>query len=155
MPSGLILTIPPLRTVEILYKPIMSSPMPKGPSIAMLSEFQIDDAQQKGGTKCPSSSIPIPLPLKESSLFLCSLYSMRQSFHYMQRPPQINQSLLCNLFHGIQVRIDDLVHGEHVHLVALEDASHLVVTDDLPLVARILQIVRPNILPYLLHRLWT
>lgn len=44
-------------------------------------------------------------------------------------------------------------HSEHVYLIYLEDRTHGVVAQDFTLVARVLQIVGLDVLPYLLYDL--
>jgi hypothetical protein len=58
--------------------------------------------------------------------------------------------LLANL---VELRIDDLVHGKHVYFVSLENAAHCIITDNLALIVRVLQVVRFDVLPYLLDGL--
>jgi hypothetical protein len=53
----------------------------------------------------------------------------------------------------VELLPQDLVHGEHVHLVLLEDQLHLLVAPDLALVVRVLQVARLDVLPYLLDGL--
>lgn len=47
----------------------------------------------------------------------------------------------------VQVLAQDLVHGEHVHLVLLEHGAHGLVADDLSLVVGILKVVFTDVLP--------
>lgn len=46
-----------------------------------------------------------------------------------------------------------LVHLEHVHLSLLEHSLHLIVTQYLPLVVRVLEVIALDVLPQLLHHL--
>lgn len=48
---------------------------------------------------------------------------------------------------------DQLVHGEHVDGILLKYFAHLLVTDNLALVARVLKIMLLNMLPQLLDYL--
>ena len=57
-------------------------------------------------------------------------------------------------FIGIQILRKDFIHGEHVNLILFEDSSHCIVTPYLALVARILEIMLTNILPYAFDSLW-
>ena len=57
------------------------------------------------------------------------------------------------LFDGIQVCVEDLVHGEHVDAVLLEDGAHGIVAADLALVAGVLEVARFDVLPDLLDGL--
>jgi len=49
--------------------------------------------------------------------------------------------------------IKDLVHGEHVNAVLLENSTHSVVATDLTLVVRVLKITLFDIFPNLLDSL--
>ena len=62
-------------------------------------------------------------------------------------------SALLLLVDGVQVRIEDLVHGEHVDAVLLEDSAHGIVAADLALVVGVLQVACFDVLPYLLDGL--
>ena len=55
----------------------------------------------------------------------------------------------------VELLPQDLVHGEHVHLVLFEDQLHLLVAPDLAFVVRVLQVARLDVLPYLLDGLGT
>lgn len=46
-----------------------------------------------------------------------------------------------------------LVHREHVDLVHVEERLELVVADDLLFIARVLQVVEPDVVPQFLDRL--
>lgn len=48
-----------------------------------------------------------------------------------------------------------LVHAEHANLVDVEDLLHFIVTDDLPFIGRILQVLLLDVDPYMLDRLWS
>lgn len=59
------------------------------------------------------------------------------------------------LFVGVvQILVQDFRHGEHMHAILLEDGAHGVVASDLAAVARILELILADVLPYLLHCLW-
>ena len=51
----------------------------------------------------------------------------------------------------LKVTRDVLVHLEHRRLLAAEDLLQLGVSEDLPLIRRILEVVLLNIIPHLLH----
>lgn len=53
----------------------------------------------------------------------------------------------------VQVLVQNLGHGEHVDPILFEDGAHGIVTADLSAIARVLQVVVPDVLPDLLHRL--
>ena len=59
-----------------------------------------------------------------------------------------------DLIHSVQVLVKNLVHGEHVHPVLLKNCAHRIVTSNLPLVGRVLQVSLFNIFPDLLDGLW-
>lgn len=59
------------------------------------------------------------------------------------------------LVRAVQILADDLGHGEHVHPVLFEDSAHRIIAADLALVARVLEVVCPDIFPDFLHRLGT
>ena len=72
---------------------------------------------------------------------------------YMHAELQGPKPALLVLFDGIQVRVEDLVHGEHVDAVLLEDGAHGIVAADLALVAGVLEVARFDVLPDLLDGL--
>ena len=47
----------------------------------------------------------------------------------------------------------NLVHGEHVNSVCLEDSPHSIIAADLSLVVRVLEAVGFHVLPYPFHSL--
>ena len=53
----------------------------------------------------------------------------------------------------VQLAAQELVHGEHVDLVLLEDGVELFVAEDLSLVARVLELVALDVVPELLDDL--
>lgn len=59
------------------------------------------------------------------------------------------------LFHGVELVPEELVHGEHVDFILLEDGVELVVTEDLALVAGVLEAVTLDVVPELLDYLGT
>jgi len=61
--------------------------------------------------------------------------------------------LVYDLVDRIEILVEDLVHGEHVYAVLLEDCAHSIVAPNLALVARVLEFARLDIFPYLLYRL--
>lgn len=62
---------------------------------------------------------------------------------------------LGNFVNGVEILIENLVHREHVNAVLFKDGTHSIVTSDLPLVCRILEITFFDVLPDFLDRLWT
>ncbi|KAH8633604.1 hypothetical protein IG631_12238 [Alternaria alternata] len=56
---------------------------------------------------------------------------------------------------GVQILVENLVHGEHVNAVLFEDCAHGVVASNLALVGRVLQVALFDVLPNLLDGLWT
>jgi hypothetical protein len=58
-----------------------------------------------------------------------------------------------NLIHGIQILIEDLVHGKHMDAILLENRAHRIVAPDLALVGRVLQVALLDVLPDLLDGL--
>jgi hypothetical protein len=70
----------------------------------------------------------------------------------VQRQPL---SLIELFIDGVELWVEDLVHGKHMDLVGLEDSPESVVTENLPLVGWVLEVVRFDIFPYFLHGLGT
>lgn len=56
---------------------------------------------------------------------------------------------------AIEILVEDLRHGEHMHPVLFEDCAHRVVASDLASIARILEIVGTDVLPEPFNRLRT
>lgn len=53
----------------------------------------------------------------------------------------------------IQVLVQDLGHGKHVHPILLEDGTHGIVAADLTSITWILELIFPDIFPYFFDRL--
>jgi hypothetical protein len=58
-----------------------------------------------------------------------------------------------SLLDGVELVPEQLVHGEHVDLVLLEDGVQLIVAEDLAFVAGVLEVVTLDIVPELLDYL--
>lgn len=55
----------------------------------------------------------------------------------------------------IQVLVENLGHGKHVHPILFEDGAHRIVAPDLPSIAGVLEVMFSNILPNPLNGLRT
>lgn len=53
----------------------------------------------------------------------------------------------------VEILVENLVHGEHMHSVLFEDGSHSLITPDLALIVRVLQVPFFNVLPDFLNGL--
>lgn len=70
----------------------------------------------------------------------------------MQSRGSVTDKLLVR---AVEVLIQDLGHGEHMHPVLLEHGTHCLIASNLTSVIRILEIVRADVLPKLADCLWT
>lgn len=61
---------------------------------------------------------------------------------------------LFSLFDGIEILIQDFVHGEHVDLVLLEYPAHGFVANDVSSVGFILQVICTDMFPNTFDALW-
>ncbi len=67
-----------------------------------------------------------------------------------KRAPSLSlssESAVPSILDRVQLAAQELVHGEHVDLVLLEDGMQLFVAEDLALVARVLELVALDVVP--------
>jgi len=71
----------------------------------------------------------------------------------LQKREVLNSPAIRSFIRRIQILIQNLVHCKHMHPILLEDVSHGFVASNLPLVARVLQVIGFDVLPDLLDSL--
>lgn len=73
---------------------------------------------------------------------------------YQRETVHLRSDFLLFGFDRIKLVAKELVHLKHVNRTLLEYGLKLIVAEDLSLVARILELVRLDVLPELLDNLW-
>lgn len=79
------------------------------------------------------------------------MYLLMTPHQFVAMTPTV--SLGSSILDGVEVVADQLVHGEHVDGILLKYFAHLLVTDNLALVARVLEIMLLDVFPELLDNL--
>lgn len=99
----------------------------------------------------PSQSIPF-IPFHRGFVSHYARFLSAKSREYDDSLNTISK-ISHSLLRTVQLLSKQLVHSKHMHFILLEHSLHSVITNNLSLVARILQVMRSNVLPDLLDHL--